>query len=112
MLSNAYDIGGAQLVTLPVRMVWDEIVLPNQVTQVLRVEPKRPCQLRCRGQARVHVSDSLPRSASAAQDNWKYVHVSGPVICFEESIDYGTQWAVFEPNTGTERPFRHWSRLK
>lgn len=66
MLSNAYDVGGVQLVTLPVRMVWDEIVLPNQVTQVLRVEPKLPCQLRCRGQARVHVSDSLPRIASAA----------------------------------------------
>jgi len=30
---------------------------------------------------------------------WKYVKVRRLFIMIEESIDRGTQWAVFEPNT-------------
>jgi len=30
---------------------------------------------------------------------WKYVNVRRLFIMIEQSIDRGTQWAVFEPNT-------------
>jgi phage tail sheath protein FI len=32
------------------------------------------------------------------RDGWQYVNVRGSFLCIEESIDHGTQWAVFEPN--------------
>jgi phage tail sheath protein FI len=36
--------------------------------------------------------------ASAAVTEWKYVSVRRLVLFIEESIDEGTQWAIFEPN--------------
>lgn len=38
---------------------------------------------------------------------WKYVNVRRLFIFIEQSIDYATQWAVFEPNSE-----RLWSRMK
>jgi phage tail sheath protein FI len=36
--------------------------------------------------------------ASADVDDWKYVSVRRLLLFIEESIDEGTQWAIFEPN--------------
>jgi hypothetical protein len=38
------------------------------------------------------------RGADALADEWKYVPVRRLALWIEESIDRGTQWAVFEPN--------------
>jgi phage tail sheath protein FI len=39
--------------------------------------------------------------------SWKYINVRRLFIFVEESIDEGTQWAVFEPN---DRPL--WARIR
>ena len=47
------------------------------------------------------------RGADALSDEWKYVPVRRLTLWIEESIDRGTQWAVFEPNDD-----RLWTTLR
>jgi phage tail sheath protein FI len=38
-----------------------------------------------------------PSPAGLLLPGWKYVNVRRPLLFREESLDSGTQWAVFEP---------------
>jgi phage tail sheath protein FI len=82
------------------------------------------CRLRSQrsSAARVHAVWGAPTraAATAARSDWKYVPVRRAALFLEESLYRGTQWAVFEPNSGPlwaalrsevstfmERLFRH-----
>lgn len=58
------------------------------------------CGLALSGATRNFVTRRSPgaRGCHPPQHEWKYVNVRRPLVEVEESVDQGTQWAVFEPN--------------